>query len=213
MLTLHKLYAASVNMLGRSLPILTRDEVAQRITEGALLFIHRSRVINATAWAPIHPGGVLAILHFVGRDATDEFEAYHSPEALKRMEKYVVGVVQMDEELGWQALTPPIALGLVRHSDAVKGHWTREGSVRLAEAVLKGDEAPVIITLSPEQLEPPPSELDRRKERLRSNAYHHLKERIVEAGLFNRPGPLAGYGSDILRYTLLGSLGFGFYFM
>ncbi|RSH89495.1 hypothetical protein EHS25_002044 [Saitozyma podzolica] len=208
-------------MISRAPPTLRREDVAEGIAQGKYLFIHRSRVINATAWAPYHPGGALAILHFVGRDATDEVEAYHSVEALQRMEKYVVALVDIDEEEGWKPLTPPIALGLVRHPDGVKGHWAREGSIRLAEG--KGDPlacpntdspfGPEIITLSPGDLEPPSSDLDLRKERARSKAYHELKTRITEAGLFNRPGPLSGYGSDILRYTLLGSAAFALYFL
>jgi hypothetical protein len=210
-----------VVMISRAPPTLRREDVAEGIAQGKYLFIHRSRVINATAWAPYHPGGALAILHFVGRDATDEVEAYHSVEALQRMEKYVVGLVEIDEEEGWKPLTPPIALGLVRHPDGVKGHWAREGSIRLAEG--KGDPlacpntdspfGPEINTLSPGDLEPPSSDLDLRKERARSKAYHELKTRITEAGLFNRPGPLSGYGSDILRYTLLGSAAFALYFL
>lgn len=210
-----------VVMISRAPPTLRREDVAESIVQGKYLFIHRSRVINATAWAPYHPGGALAILHFIGRDATDEVEAYHSVEALQRMEKYVVGMVDVDEEEGWKPLTPPIALGLVRHPDGVKGHWAREGSVRLAEG--KTDSAacpntdsrpgPEVITLSPGDLEPPSCDLDLRKERARSKAYHELKTRITEAGLFNRPGPLSGYGSDIVRYTLLGSAAFALYFL
>ncbi len=45
-------------------------------------------VINASAWLRHHPGGALAILHFVGRDASNEVDAYHSPEAIKRLERF-----------------------------------------------------------------------------------------------------------------------------
>lgn len=198
----------------RSKPTLSRAELAVRITQGDLLFIHKSRVINATAWLSFHPGGELAILHFVGRDATDEVEAYHSTPALERMDKFVVATVDVDDELGWAPLTPPIALGLVRHPDGIKGHWAREGQVKLGANVLEQTkEASEVIEIAPAQLEPTLSSLDRKKERDRSKAYHDLREKVTAAGLFERPGPLGGYGSDIVRYTLLGGTAFALYFL
>ncbi|KAK4687824.1 sphingolipid 8-(E)-desaturase, partial [Tremellales sp. Uapishka_1] len=218
----------------RERPVLSRAEVADRIISGSLLFVYRSQVINATNWAPFHPGGSLAILHFVGRDATDEVEAYHPPAALERLEKLSIGTAEIDEQVGWKPLTPPIALGLIKHPDGVKGHWAREGNVSLAQSILQRGisldptSAPIpivpnpnlnardakteIITLTPGELEPVASDLDAKVEKARSDAYRGLKDKLVEAELFERPGPLAGYGTDILRYTLLGSLGFGLYF-
>ena len=195
----------------RPLPTLTRTEIAQRITRGQALFIHRGRVVNATAWVPIHPGGALAILHFVGRDATDELEAFHPPPLLKRVDRFVIGRVDLDPEIGWRPLTPPIALGLIQHPDGVKGHWKREGQVTLADGVVTGDES--TFSLTPEMLEPPTSDLDLKKERQRSVAYQELKQRVVDAGLFERPGPLAGYGKDMTRYTALGLTAFGLFFL
>ncbi|ORY23563.1 fatty acid desaturase-domain-containing protein [Naematelia encephala] len=200
-------------------PILSRSEVALRICHGALLIVYRSTVINATAWAAFHPGGTLALLHFVGRDATDEIEAYHCSATLERMKKFVVGRVELDGVEGWSALTPPIALGLVRHPDGVKGHWAREGSVRLAASILPpstqqpASTTPEVIKLLPAQLEPLPSDLDKGKEKQRSRAYQELKARVVAAGLFNRPGPLSGYGTDLIRYTLLGATAFSLFFL
>jgi delta8-fatty-acid desaturase len=193
--------------------LLSREEIAQRICQGALLFIYRSNVINATQWAKHHPGGALAILHFVGRDATDEVEAYHSPSAIARMLKMRVGRVEVDQEEGWRALTPPIALGLVQHPDGVKGHWISEGPVVLGASMNMAGVNQEVVVLSPEQLEPLDTILDRKQEQLRSRAYHDLKSRIKEAGLFDRPGPLSGYGSDLLRYAALGGSAFALYFL
>lgn len=186
-------------------PHLTRPEIAERICGGASLFIYRERVINATSWERHHPGGALAIQHFVGRDATDEVEAYHSPAALERIAKYAIATVEVDAKTGWRPLTPPIAVGLVRHPDGVKGHWAREGNVRLAGAAASSD----IITLTPSDIEPAVSDLDAAREKSRSDAYHELKSRIKDAGLFERPGPLGGYGSDLIRYSFLGAMAFG----
>ncbi|KAK8844661.1 hypothetical protein IAR55_006508 [Kwoniella newhampshirensis] len=212
--------------------LLDRSDIAARITQGQQLIIYRSKVINTTPWSPYHPGGALALLHFVGRDATDEIEAYHSEPTLRRMDKFVVGRVEVDER-GWSPLTPPIALGLVRHPDGVKGHWAREGAITLGQSILQQaisldpSSAPIpaipierttgpnpeVITLHPAQLEPPTSaNSDLRKEYIRSQAYQELRQRIVDAGLFKPPGPLSGYGTDILRYLLLGGASLYLYF-
>lgn len=191
-------------------PVLDRHTIAQRICSGELLFIYHALVINASAWAPFHPGGTLAVLHFVGRDATDEVGAYHSPEAIARLRKYATGRVEYDDEIGWAALTPPIALGLIRHPNGIKGDWKREGTIRLAGEVEDGHDG--IVKLRAEELEPMPSELDLRMERRRSKAYHGLKDKLKEAGLFEWPGPLIGYGKDLVRYFLLGGLAFGLFF-
>ena len=175
-----------------------------------MLVVYRAQLINATKWAPSHPGGALALLHFVGRDATDEIDAYHSEHAKMRMERMVVARVNIDIAEGWAPLIPPIALGLVQHPDGQPGHWTREGKVRLAGGTLEGDDE--IVFLRPAQLQPAQTGLSRKTEQIRSRAYRDLRERITGAGLFNRPGPLAGYGSDIARYTFLGTMAFGLFF-
>jgi delta8-fatty-acid desaturase len=192
-------------------PVLDRHTIAKRICSGELLFIYHALVINASAWAKFHPGGALAIFHFVGRDATDEVEAYHSPEAIARLKRYAIGRVEYDDEIGWAALTPPIALGLIRHPNGVKGDWKREGAVRLAGGVDDGPDG--IVRLKAEELEPMPSELDLRMERRRSKAYHELKDKLMDAGLFEWPGPLIGYGKDLVRYSVLAGLAFGLFFL
>lgn len=121
--------------------------------------------------------------------------------------------MEVDPEEGWRALTPPIALGLVQHPDGVKGHWISEGPVVLGATMNMAGVKQEVVVLSPEQLEPLDTILDRKQEQLRSRAYHDLKSRIKEAGLFDRPGPLSGYGSDLLRYTALGGSAFALYFL
>ncbi|WRT63320.1 uncharacterized protein IL334_000225 [Kwoniella shivajii] len=214
----------------RDIPLFSRSEIASRICSGQQLIILHSRVINVTSWSPFHPGGSLALLHFVGRDGSDEIEAYHSEETLKRMEKFVVGKIELDKK-GWLPLTPPIALGLIKHPDGIKGHWAKEGQVTLAESILQKtislnpEKAPIpsiptgngiknldVHTLSPEELEPPLSDMNREIEYKRSLAYQELRKRVVDAGLFKPPGPLAGYGSDLARYTILALAAFGLFF-
>jgi hypothetical protein len=73
--------------------IVPRSELAQRIINGENLVIYNDLVLDLTRWADKHPGGKLAVLHFVGRDATDEMDAYHSKKDLRRVGGFVVGRV------------------------------------------------------------------------------------------------------------------------
>ncbi|WVQ64415.1 uncharacterized protein L199_002581 [Kwoniella botswanensis] len=226
----------------RDVPLLTRPQIAQRICEGQQLIILHSEVINVSSWSPYHPGGALALLHFVGRDASDEIEAYHCDATLERMKKYVVGRVEVDEK-GWKPLTPPIALGLIRHPNGVKNNWVKEGMVTLGQSILQqqqvnipitlnDDKAPIptisasvdpseiqlketnvdIYRLTVEQLEPPNSELDREIEYKRSKAFQELKKRVKDAGLFKPSGWLYGYETEIIRYIALALGAYGLFY-
>jgi cytochrome b involved in lipid metabolism len=73
--------------------IIPRSELASRIINGENLVIYNDLVLDLTRWADKHPGGKLAVLHFVGRDATDEMDAYHSKKDLRRVGGFVVGRV------------------------------------------------------------------------------------------------------------------------
>lgn len=57
---------------GRSYPVLPRREIEALIAEGRTLIVVDQHVIKADAWLKYHPGGDKAIMHMVGRDATDE---------------------------------------------------------------------------------------------------------------------------------------------
>eukprot|EP00026_Physarum_polycephalum_P008737 Phypoly_transcript_08837.p1 GENE.Phypoly_transcript_08837~~Phypoly_transcript_08837.p1 ORF type:complete len:455 (+),score=83.90 Phypoly_transcript_08837:106-1365(+) len=46
------------------------------------------KVVNCSKWAGSHPGGDAILKSFHNRDATDQFEAMHSPEAKQQLEKY-----------------------------------------------------------------------------------------------------------------------------
>ena len=59
----------------KTFPRMTRDEVEALIADGGVVFIFRGFVLKANAWLKYHPGGQKAILHMVGRDATDEIDA------------------------------------------------------------------------------------------------------------------------------------------
>ena len=59
----------------------SRDEVVSpeavdaMIANGDVIVIMEDYVLRLNSWLDKHPGGKLAILHMVGRDATDEITA------------------------------------------------------------------------------------------------------------------------------------------
>jgi delta8-fatty-acid desaturase len=52
--------------------LLSVTEVELLIAQGDPVVIHDGYVLQLGKWIDKHPGGRLAILHMVGRDATDE---------------------------------------------------------------------------------------------------------------------------------------------
>lgn len=52
------------------------QEIEQLIAQGEPVVIHEGYALNISTWIDNHPGGRLAILHMVGRDATDEINMY-----------------------------------------------------------------------------------------------------------------------------------------
>lgn len=60
----------------RALPLMTRDEIEALIASGRHIIIHRGYVLRLDSWLQYHPGGAKAIMHLVGRDATDWVDVY-----------------------------------------------------------------------------------------------------------------------------------------
>ena len=56
--------------------IFTRRQVEGLIAEGKAIVIVDDMVLRLDSWLHLHPGGERAILHMVGKDATDEVNAY-----------------------------------------------------------------------------------------------------------------------------------------
>ncbi|GAO15816.1 hypothetical protein UVI_02021200 [Ustilaginoidea virens] len=54
---------------------MTRDEIEVLIARGLKIVILNQHVLKVDAWLPYHPGGDKALLHMVGKDATDEIQA------------------------------------------------------------------------------------------------------------------------------------------
>ena len=55
--------------------VLGRGQVESLIAQGNTIVIVDDQVLRLDPWLQYHPGGDKAILHMVGRDATDEVNA------------------------------------------------------------------------------------------------------------------------------------------
>ncbi|TFY53379.1 hypothetical protein EVG20_g10144 [Dentipellis fragilis] len=195
------------------LPLWSREDVAARILQGDVLFILNGNVIRVPqTWLEVHPGGVLSILHFVGRDATDEVEAYHSDETIRRMRGYIVATVNTLPD-GWRPLQPPIHIGWLRtvkdgnlewHSEATPD-YSKENSPESPESqillVKREDIAFTASGPSRDQIEPPPVPLSLKTQTEHSKAYKELHKRVKAAGLYDTPF-FTGYGPEVVRYIL-----------
>ncbi|KAI6162133.1 fatty acid desaturase-domain-containing protein [Pisolithus thermaeus] len=192
----------------------SRREVADRILAGDTLVVYGSRLLRIPqAWLNAHPGGSLAILHFVGRDASDEIDAYHSQDTTRKINMFCVGTVET-LPYGWEPFQPPVMLGWTRKQASDDGSftWHREATAIPASNI------PSENLLVPNQtsaanrhqsggpslsdLAPPPSNLSLEVQAQHSAAYKRLHERIIKAGLY-KTRYLSGYGPEIARYLFL----------
>ncbi|KAK5277501.1 hypothetical protein LTR16_009707, partial [Cryomyces antarcticus] len=56
--------------------VLSRRQIEGLIADGRKIIVVDGKVLKVDAWLRFHPGGDKAIMHMVGRDATDEVDAY-----------------------------------------------------------------------------------------------------------------------------------------
>merc|ERR1719440_1886879 len=72
----------------------TMAEVAKHTSETDCCVVLHGRVLDVSKFLKEHPGGVLAIMTFAGKDASEEFDMIHPPDVI---EKYapnaVIGVL------------------------------------------------------------------------------------------------------------------------
>lgn len=59
----------------REYTILSRRKIEGLIADGRTIIVVDGKVLRVDAWLRYHPGGDKAIMHMVGRDATDEVNA------------------------------------------------------------------------------------------------------------------------------------------
>ncbi|KAL2885327.1 Fumarate reductase [Ceratocystis lukuohia] len=62
----------------------TMEEVAKHNTKGDLWVVVKGVVMDLSDWLEEHPGGPQAIMNFMGRDATEEFEMLHDDEVIPK---------------------------------------------------------------------------------------------------------------------------------
>ncbi|KAF7966252.1 hypothetical protein HWV62_39423 [Athelia sp. TMB] len=196
---------------------LTREQVAARILKGEHIVIYNQQAIRVPdSWLDIHPGGFLTILHFIGRDATDEIQAYHDDDTLKRLQKFAIGTV----DGLWQPLQPPIMTGWRRRPVGPNGQreWVKEGDTLITkeDTDLSPSAQVLLVEKQPggpslPNLIPPPSSLNLKQEAQHSAAYRKLHQRVKEAGLYKTPF-ITGYGPELARYLLFSGLSAYAYF-
>ncbi|KAK4057459.1 hypothetical protein OIO90_001528 [Microbotryomycetes sp. JL221] len=193
-----------------SLPILTRTDIAAKIISGQLIVVHPPLVYRVPhAWLSQHPGGDLAILHYVGRDATNEIEAYHTGKTVKqRMGAWVIGKLEALGDDGWRDMVPPVQLSM----------WPLPVPRITVSAPPSDDEeekrrkmslGPQARVLTEELVDPPSPPEDQLP--LTPAYQHHLRQslrklhqRIQDKGLDTPPPVLSGYGPSLILYFALG---------
>ena len=77
-------------------PVYSRRQIEDLIANGRNIIIVDGKVLKCDAWMPYHPGGDKAIRHMVGRDATDEVNAYDTQSTLRR-----IGLTNCDKQLAF----------------------------------------------------------------------------------------------------------------
>lgn len=194
---------------------LTREQVAVRILKGEHIVIYNQQAIRVPdSWLEVHPGGFLTILHYVGRDATDEINAYHDDATLRCLTKYAIGTV----EGLWVPLQPPLMSGWRRRMVNGKREWVKEAETLIPKGDTELAPSSQVLLVQKQQggpnlpdLEPPPSSLNLEHEAQHSAAFKVLHQRVKDAGLYQTPF-ITGYGPEVARYILFASLSAYLYF-
>ncbi|GAA5943799.1 uncharacterized protein JCM15063_006498 [Sporobolomyces koalae] len=207
------------------LPVLSRSDISARICRGELLILHTPLVYRIPHnWLKLHPGGDHALLHYVGRDAGCEIEAYHTGKTVKeRMGRWVVGKVEVDDSEtgeGWRDMTPPIQLGMwpipvpritvsepLTTDDELLGSSSEEDE---HVSSIKTATATATRHLTPDLVDPPLSREDYASLPLTPAYQAHLRrshrqlhERIHALGLDTTPSFVSGYAPSLAIYATL----------
>lgn len=78
---------AKMRAPARTYPTMTAREIEGLIAEGRNIIVMDQYVLKVDAWMKYHPGGDKAIQHMVGRDATDEVNAFVPPHLMSCSQK------------------------------------------------------------------------------------------------------------------------------
>ncbi|SCU93347.1 LADA_0G02586g1_1 [Lachancea dasiensis] len=104
--------------------VLEQSEIKDRISRGQAIVIYDGLVLKLDKWIKYHPGGDKAIHHMIGRDATDEMNAYHCDDSVLDFKKWRIGKVSGK----WTNFLPPIQGGTFGE-DCENGAYTRKWRV------------------------------------------------------------------------------------
>lgn len=124
--------------------VLKQQDVIDLLNKDRAVVIYKDNVLDVTNWMVRHPGGDKAILHMVGKDATDEMLAYHGEETVDQFLKWRVGKIQGP----WENLLPPIQGGIY-------ANWRRKGSTKLDRKLDNESDDTSISSILEQEMEPP----------------------------------------------------------
>lgn len=188
--------------------VLTRAQLAERIANGEVLVVHRRLIYKLDHWIHVHPGGDTAILHFVGRDAKDEIEVYHSDETIRMMRRFVVAQLAEEDATDlargrvFRPLMPPIQLG---YRNGVLDHPHAQLAVWEAHAVATDKpmgERVRTFPLPVDMLEPPPTTVRLEEQARLSAAFEEMHAQLRADGLYKlHPHH---YMRELVRYSAFG---------
>ena len=69
----------ATRLASRTDTVLSRRQIEGLIADGRSIIIVEQMILKVDPWLKYHPGGDKALLHMIGRDATDEVNASVSP--------------------------------------------------------------------------------------------------------------------------------------
>merc|ERR1719207_158041 len=81
----------------------TMAEVAKHTSEDDCWVVLHGRVLNVTSFLKEHPGGVLAIMTFAGKDASEEFDMIHPPDVIEKYAPSAV-IAKHADDCAWRVL-------------------------------------------------------------------------------------------------------------
>ncbi|KAF5693053.1 delta-5 delta-6 fatty acid desaturase [Fusarium globosum] len=193
--------------------ILTAAAVERMIAAGQTIVVFEDSVLKLDGWMDRHPGGRLAVLHMVGRDATDEMKAG----GIFRLDAQEIDISDSstssdtddnDNTSFDDAVSSASSeLSVVDVKD--QGEGLRQRAVKTAAddsrkrtATLRVANAGVAREIQ-NDLETYPS-LDTRVQDEIARKYQLLHQRIHDEGLYQCP--YVEYGKEMMRYTTLFTL-------
>ncbi|KAK6455176.1 delta-8 sphingolipid desaturase [Scheffersomyces xylosifermentans] len=112
-----------------SVKVFSRDQIIDLIADGKAIVIYKNYVLNVTSWIPKHPGGDKAVYHLVGKDATDEMNAYHCDETILSIPNWKIGKI----DFYWENLLPPIQGGIYTKGSSTSKKDKKQGATESLE--------------------------------------------------------------------------------